>query len=243
MKTQLAIYLLVLIFIALAYKSCVYRINCEGVENRNLGKIDYSIDLKNSYTERHESKLVFENGDKKLILTGGGFNGKTRQYRAYDICKELDIKPNTKYAYYEYEDWSTKFKALGADLKISPGIRKFENKWVESISISFAFYDLSRIADETQAFEIRMYGVVPFYYVEENMKDDTEEKKMHIQKNKEYINPNPNRLFKYYDHIQLNDEVEFTDIWIFKQQKNGIYYSKKSGIVAFEAFEEIYLRK
>jgi len=58
----------VLMFIVFLYTSCLYRINCDGVKDKYLDKIEFSTDIKNSYTERYKHKIIFGNAEEEYCL-------------------------------------------------------------------------------------------------------------------------------------------------------------------------------
>jgi len=216
MKTRIPICLLIITLLVFLYKSCPYRFSCDGVENINLGKIDFSSDLRNSNFERNQYKIIFKNDDKELVFKRGGYDEKTIHYNAYKICQKIHIEPiYKKYAYYEYEDLKGLFSADSARLEIRPRINEHsKNSRIESLSINFSFYGVGHA-----------YGSVPFYNINEE---------------RAYIFPH--EIFKHHDQIELGEDIEFKDIWVFKQQNLGIYYSKKSGVVALEVNGKILLR-
>ena len=226
MKNLFVIFLLGIV-ICLLFSSCYYRRNCSSSDSIKLGETDYSDKFKEYNIERFEDTLIFKSSSNVLTLIRGEMpNKRPGAVREYSVCKGIDIKAYTAYAYYEYENLESMFYGDSSMLIITPDISAGKNMRRKPIIPVSAEKNMRREALYL-SFTKKMPGAKGRVPVS------------NVDTTKTY---SPfGELFKYHDSIELNGAV-FHDIWFFKRHQEGIYYSKTLGVVALEADNEIFVR-
>lgn len=194
--------------------SCFKKINCDISNEKKLGNIEYSNQFKKFNLESSTNTISFRNGTEELIFTKNNSLEKyPRRLNEYKVCESINIKPFTAYAYYEYENLEIFFQMDSAVLVLTPEIEKLGNKRGESLYINFSKEGVGTVKAR-----------VPISNIDPN------------------ITYQPfGELFKFNDRITLGNQT-FEDIWSFKKGTTGIYYSKKTGVIALEAKGKFYIR-
>lgn len=200
------------IFIGLS--SCFQKINCDISKEKKLGNIEYSNQFKQFNIEASGNTISFSNGIEELIfIKNNSLEKRPQRLNDYKICESINIKPISAYAYYEYENLETVFQMDSAILVLSPEIEKLGNKRGESLYLNFSKEGVGTVKARVPISNIdTTITYQPF-----------------------------GELFKFNERITLGDQ-NFEDIWSFKSANLGIYYSKKSGVIALETNGNFFLR-
>jgi len=213
LKTNIKIYFMLLV-LCIMFTSCFNKIKCSSADDKKLGVIDYTTEFKTYETESSKNSITFTGSDNKVYV----FNKTSpseltpRRLVEYEICRSIDVKPYTAYAYYEYENISNLFNTDSMVISIESEIANEQGVRTEVIFLNFAknFSGLK--------------GKIPI----SNIQAIQSEEPFGI-------------LFEFFSNYEL-DNQNYNDIWVLKKEGVGIYYSKTNGIVALEADNIIYKR-
>ncbi len=225
MKTRFSIFLLIIVLIFCAYKSSSYRFSCHKVKGKMLGKIDFKTNIKSCNFENHKDAMTFVSYEDEIVfnwIRDEPHCMKTQRYTANVSCREIiqDKDPITVFDYYEYENLENSFVTEGGQLIIRPFIEHQGPGKLESLQINFGIHKIGY-----------SYGKVPFYNDELNS----------------VAYSNSTNWFKHHDYLKLNERLEFSDVWVYKQSflkgELDIYYSKNKGLLALAVNKKVYVRK
>jgi len=194
--------------------SCLRRPNCDISNEKKLGEINYSNQFKQFNIEGSTNTISFSNATETLAFTRkNDADQRPRRLNDYKVCESINIKPYIAYAYFEYENLESVFLMDSAILVITPEIEKIGDKRGESLYLNFSKEGAGTVKAR-----------VPI---------------KNIDTTKTY---QPfGELFKLNSSITLANQT-FENIWSFKKENMGMYYSKSLGVVALEANGEFYFR-
>ena len=213
MKLNFSAIILAICFVGFS-TSCFQRVNCDSSDDKNLGNIDYSNQFKQFNIEKSNNTISFSNSTEELTFTRKN-NPELRPRRLNDtkICESIDVKSYTAYAYYEYENLESTFSMDTAILVLTPEIEKIGDKRGESLYINFSKEGAGTVKARVPISNIDTTKTYqPF-----------------------------GELFKFQASIQIGNQT-FENIWSFRKDNMGIYYSKSSGVIALETNAKFYFR-
>ena len=213
MKLSCTAIVLAICFIGFS-TSCFHRVNCDSSNDKKLGNIEYSNQFKQFNIEKFNNTISFSNTSEQFTFTRKN-NPELRPRRLNDskVCESINIKPYTAFAYYEYDNLESTFLMDSAVLVLTPEIEKLGNKRGESLYINFGKEGAGTVKARVPISNIDTTKTYqPF-----------------------------GELFKFQNRIQIGNQ-EFENIWSFRKDNMGIYYSKNLGIVALEANGKFYFR-
>lgn len=213
MKLNYVTIVLVFCIIGLS-TSCFRRPHCDISNEKKLGNIEYSDQFYQFNIENSNNTLSFSNASGELVFIRKN-NPEKRPQRLndYKVCESINIKPYTAFAYFEYENLESVFGMDSAILVITPEIEKIGDKRGESLYLNFSKEGAGTVKARVPISNIDTTKTYqPF-----------------------------GELFKFHASNTLGNQT-FENIWSFRKDNMGIYYSKDSGIVALEANGEFYFR-
>lgn len=205
---------ILLLSILIISTSCFRRPNCDSTKEKNLGRIDYTQQFKQFNMEGTNNSITFSNAEEKLVFTKNkNSTQEPRRLNDYKICESINIKPYTAYAYYQYDNLESVFLVDSAILVLSPEIEKAGDKRGESLYINFGKEGAGTIKARIPITNIdTTITYQPF-----------------------------GELFTFQERLTIGDRP-YGDIWFFRKEKMGIYYSKEVGVMALEANGVFYYR-
>lgn len=213
MKIKPSLFILLLAII-IGNLSCLRHPNCDSSKEKYLGRIDYTFQLKQFNMENTNNSITFSNAQEELVFTkNNNIAQEPRRLNDYKVCESLNIKPYMAYAYYEYDNLESVYMVDGGILVTSPEIEKLGDKRGESFYINFGKEGVGNIKARIPITNIdTTITYQPF-----------------------------GELFTFQKRMTIGDKP-FEDIWFFRKENMGMYYSKEVGVVALEANGVFYYR-
>lgn len=209
---------LLLLSLITVMSSCFNRFSCDQSDDKNLGRISFSQEFTTWNIEANVDTLVFESAsDKMVMVVQENSREKYHRLREYDICEEIDIKPYTAYAYYEYPNMNRFYSSNKGILVLEPSMENIEGTRTESLFITASLSDFYSVKAR-----------VPISHVEK-------------------IKPeSPNgRLFTYHESISLGDRT-YSRVWHYTKTADpystSLIYSKEKGVLAIQVNDTVYHR-
>ena len=205
-----------LLMISLALSSCINKFKCDASNQVRLGEIDYSDAFKEWETEQSYDIMKFTASNNNITLKRNEDTnaGTYRRLNEYLVCRSINIKPYSAYAYYEYKDLSSHFISDNMSVVIEPDISKEDGKRAESIYLTFYKTGVSN-----------------------SIKARVPVTNLDLDKPGEPFGV----LFTFHDSIRLEDR-HYTNVWMYKEENMAIYYHKNQGVVALESDQTIFHR-
>ncbi len=204
----------ILFTIGIISSSCSNKIKCSATDDKKLGVIEYTAEFKTYENEGSKNSMTFKDSDNNSFVLNKTSPNETvpRRLVEYEICKSIDVKPYTAYAYYEYENISHLFSNDSMIINVEAQIANEQGVRTETIFLNFGKNNIS------------LKGKIPITNVQA------------IQSEEPF-----GILFEFFSNFEL-DNQNYNDIWVLKKEGVGIYYSKTNGIVAIEADGKVYHR-
>ena len=213
MKINSTLLILAISIIGLS-TSCFRRPSCDSSDEKKLGTIQYSATFNQFNIEKSNNTISFSSPTKELAFTRNtDIEKRPQRLNDYKVCESINIKPYSAYAYFEYENLESVFMRDFAILVITPEIEKIGDKRGESLYINFGKEGIGTIKARVPISNIdTTITYQPF-----------------------------GELFKFNPSINIGNQT-FENIWSFRKENMGMYYSKSLGVVALEADGEFYFR-
>ena len=120
--------------------ACHQKVNCTKSQEKHLGQLNYSEELLTAFNQLAPNAYQFTNKTKTVRLEDLAVNNEfDNRFNSYEVCRSIDIKPQTYYAYYSYANKDKVYSGDTAVIAIEPRIELRNSTQVEGIYLNLGY--------------------------------------------------------------------------------------------------------